>query len=113
MRILDWLFNRSASCAELREECSLYERQANALREELEDARAGCEELAEECAGMTALGEDLLAIVDHLTRERDALARELWMERRRNEDLRKPRVFDVSKARDSIHRVIREGGPVS
>ncbi len=40
-RFLDWLFDRSASCAALRGEVSLYERQVVCLQDDLQDMQAG------------------------------------------------------------------------
>lgn len=113
-RFLKWLFTPGASCADLREECSLAERQVNVLREELAASQEACVALAEGFQVQEQLGEDLLAIAGHLTKERDGLIRELWLERRRNDELREhlaqTRVFASTPPRDSMHREIRERG---
>lgn len=110
MKFLDWLFDRKRTCAD----CSLYERQANALRDELEASREACVALAAGFKEQERLGEDLVAVVSSLIQERDGLMRELWLERWRNDELKErlaqPRVFAITPPRDSIHREIREKG---
>lgn len=110
MKFLEWLFNRRRTC----EDCSLYERQANALRDELEESREACIALGAGFQEQEQLGEDLLAVSNSLIQERDGLIRELWLERSRTADLRrqlaqKPRVVLTERASsESIHREIRE-----
>jgi len=60
MSVIEWFCDRSACCAELRSEVSLYERQAVVMVESLEALRA----------------------------DRDGLCRELWMARRSYDDLK-------------------------
>jgi len=81
VKVLDWLLNRSATCDQLREECSLAERQAALLLEEnlqLGDINA-----------QTMMREAVLDAANReLAAERDGVMRELWMERLRNDELR-------------------------
>ncbi len=73
MNVLDWLFDRRRTCAD----SSLYERQANALRDELEESRAACVVLATGIQELEQVGNDLIAVVSSLTKERDALREQL------------------------------------
>lgn len=87
-RILDWLFDRGASCADLREECSLLERQAECLHEAFMEERGekwSAREAAEENA---AAAQVQAQMCEEARGERDAALRELWMERRRNAEMR-------------------------
>ncbi len=86
MSVLRFLVDRRRSCAE----CSLNERQAAVLAEELESVRESCAVLAEGFQEQEQICNDLIAIVSRLSAERDQLIRELWLERRRNDELRVP-----------------------
>lgn len=85
MSFLSWLLDRSATCDRLKEACSMYERHGNCLLDEL---------LAERrvMGDINAQGMMREAVLDaelrELASERDGVMRELWMERRRNDELR-------------------------
>ena len=95
MPLIEWLAKRSATCAELQAErddllarCALTERAFEITGEALRSSRARCHVLAEGFAEQERAAEDILAVATHLMRERDALARELAMERLRLRELR-------------------------
>lgn len=93
MSTISFLADRRKPCAE----CSLNERQAAVLREELVEVRESCRVLAEGFREQETMYNDLIAVVGSLIAERDQLARELWLERARNEELKEPRVFQIEK----------------
>ena len=85
MSFLAWLFDRSATCERLKDACSMYERQGNCLLDRLTEERRVMGDI--NAQGMMREAA-LDAEVRELAAERDGVMRELWMERRRNDELR-------------------------
>ncbi len=72
MNVLDWLCDRRRNCAD----CALYAAQTRDLRSDMII-------LIDEVARLEMAGNDLIAGISALIRERDGLRRELAMERMR------------------------------
>jgi SMC interacting uncharacterized protein involved in chromosome segregation len=72
MSVLSFLFDRKKSCAE----CAMHVREIDCLRDDLIDTKVRLSERAER-----------IDELEPLAAERDGLVRELWMERRRIDEL--------------------------
>ncbi len=86
--MIDWLVNRSATCAGLRGDLSLVERQVECLRDDLGAARGDAEWFEMLYKIGHAIGEKRRTQMRALRRELDGCMRELIMERMRIDEMR-------------------------